>query len=77
MTTQIAVRLPDELVRFLDQSVADGIVTSRAEMVSRAVEREMRHQAAVADAAILTTDGPRDDLDELVAWAATNAFLED
>lgn len=77
MTTQIAVRLPDELVSFLDRSVANGLVTSRAAMVSRAVEREMRRQAAVADAAILATEGTQDDLDDLVAWTATNVSFEE
>lgn len=77
MTTQIAVRLPDELVSFLDRSVADGLVTSRAALVSRAVEREMRRQAAVADSAILDTRGTEDDLDDLVAWTAANVPLED
>ncbi|MGO4957121.1 YlcI/YnfO family protein [Luteococcus sp. Sow4_B9] len=77
MTTQIAVRLPDELVAFLDQSVAEGLVTSRAALVSRAVEREMRRQSAIADAAILATQGAEDDLDELVIWAAANTSFED
>lgn len=77
MTTQIAVRLPDELVHFLDQSVAAGVVTSRAAMVSRAVEREMRHQAAVADAATLVAQGAQDDLDDVVAWTAATASFED
>lgn len=77
MTTQIAVRLPDELVTFLDRSVADGLVSSRAAMVSRAVEREMRRQAAVADSAILATQGTEDDLDDLAVWTAANASFED
>ncbi len=77
MTTQIAVRLPDELVRFLDRSVSAGVVPSRAALVASALEREMRRQAALADAAILSTQGAEDDLDELVAWTASTAQFED
>lgn len=73
MTTQIAVRLPDEMVHFLDQNVAAGKAPSRAALVSRAVEREMRRQAAEGDAARLREHGAADDLDDLVAWAPNNA----
>lgn len=76
MTTQIAVRLPDDLVTFLDRSVAAGEATSRAALVARAVEREMRRHAALKDAAILS-QGAADDLDDLVAWTAANASFED
>lgn len=72
MSTQIAVRLPDELVAFLDRTVAAGKASSRAAVVAGALEREMRRRAAEADAAILATRGAPDDLDELVAWAATH-----
>ena len=53
MTVQIAIRLPDDMVAFLDKSVAAGNAPSRAALVARAVEREMRRQAAEQDAAIL------------------------
>lgn len=56
---------------------ADGIATSRAAMVSRAVEREMRRQAAIADAASLAIHGTGDDLDDLVEWTAANTSCED
>ena len=68
MSTQIAVRLPDQMVAFLDNAVAQGRATSRAALVSSALEREMRRQAAEADAAILRAQGPADDLDSLVDW---------
>lgn len=77
MTTQIAVRLPDDLVAFLDRSVAEGRCSSRAALISGAVEREMRRQAALADVAILNTHGTVDDLDGLVAWAGANSTFED
>ncbi len=72
MSIQIAVRLPDEMVEFLDHAVADGVASSRAALVTRAVEREMRRVAAERDVAILRQTGPEDDLDELVVWSAAH-----
>ncbi|MGV1009766.1 MAG: ribbon-helix-helix domain-containing protein [Dermatophilaceae bacterium] len=76
MTTQIAVRLPDEMVAFLDRSVAEGKAPSRAALVAAAVEREMRRQAAAQDAQILGEKGADDDLDELVTWTTTHIHVE-
>lgn len=67
MSTQIAIRLPDQMVAYLDRAVAEGRATSRAAFVAGAVEREMRRLAAEQDAAILHDD-PSDDLDALVSW---------
>ena len=69
MTTQITVRLPDELVEFADRLVAAGTARSRASVVEAALERELRRQLAVRDAAILA-GSPDADLDALAAWAA-------
>ena len=77
MSTQIAIRLPDELVAFLDRAVASGRVPSRAALVTSAVEREMRRLAAVQDSEILRSSGPDDDLDGLVGWTAAHARAED
>jgi mRNA interferase MazF len=77
MSTQIAVRLPDEMVAFLDKAVADGKATSRAALVSAAVEREMRRQAAETDAAMLRKDGAADDLDALVNWTTSHIDITD
>lgn len=77
MTVQIAIRLPHDMVAFLDESVAAGNAPSRAALVARAVEREMRRQVAEQDAAILRERGTSDDLDELVAWSVSHATLED
>lgn len=76
MSIQIAVRLPDDMVAFLDKSVSTGAAPSRAALVARAVEREMRRQAAEQDAALLREQGPGDELDDLVEWSATNTSLE-
>lgn len=77
MSTQIAVRLPDEMVAFLDRTVATGKAPSRAALVASAVEREMRRLAAEQDAQMLRAQGAADDLDELVEWTATHAAIED
>lgn len=49
MSTQIAVRLPDELVAYVDEAVAAGRVKSRAELVARLIERDARRQRAEED----------------------------
>lgn len=77
MSTQIAVRLPDEMVTFIDAAVARGEAPSRAAIVSAAVEREMRRMAGEADAALLREQGTADDLDELVHWTAHNLDISD
>lgn len=77
MTVQISLRLPDHLVEFLDRSVSTGAAGSRADLVSVALEREKRRQAALVDAAIVNAEGPQDDLDSLVEWTAHHASFED
>lgn len=77
MAAQIAVRLPDEMVRFLDRSVASGKAPSRAALVAAALEREMRLQAAQQDVQTLKKKGTVDDLDELVSWSVAHATLDD
>jgi Arc/MetJ-type ribon-helix-helix transcriptional regulator len=77
MTTQIAVRLPDEMVRFLDRSVASGKAPSRAALVAVALEREMRLQAAEQDAQTLKEKGTVEDFDELVTWSVAHATLDE
>ena len=77
MSTQIAVRLPDAMVAFLDRSVTTGKAPSRAALVASALEREMRRLAAEEDAHILRTQGAADELDALVQWTGTHAMVED
>ncbi|GID30064.1 hypothetical protein C8E87_2911 [Paractinoplanes brasiliensis] len=69
MSIQIAVRLPDDLVDFLDGEVNAGSAASRAAVVVRALERERRRAVAERDAAIYATANGHDDLDDLAAWA--------
>jgi Arc/MetJ-type ribon-helix-helix transcriptional regulator len=70
MTKQIAVRLPDDLVDFLDRLVDNGQARSRAVVVTRALERERRREMAARDAAVLAKAGRDPDLDELARYAA-------
>jgi Arc/MetJ-type ribon-helix-helix transcriptional regulator len=69
MTVQIAVRLPDDIVAFVDEQVSSGAAPSRAAVVTRALERDRRREAAEHDARIYAANQPSD-LDELAAWAA-------
>ncbi len=70
------MRLPEAAVEYLDGAVAAG-APSRASVVTRALEREMRRSAAERDAAILAARGSADDLDDLVAWSADLPVNED
>ncbi|MEV4262051.1 YlcI/YnfO family protein [Kribbella sp. NPDC049584] len=76
MSKQITVRLPDELVDFMDELVATDKATSRASVVARAMERERRRELAARDLAILSEHGGYDDLDGL-ATAASGTVLSD
>jgi Arc/MetJ-type ribon-helix-helix transcriptional regulator len=69
MSKQIAVRLSDELVEFVDELVESGAERSRAAVVSRALERERRRAIAVRDAEILARTGPDSDLRGLARHA--------
>jgi Arc/MetJ-type ribon-helix-helix transcriptional regulator len=62
MSKQIAVRLSDELVEFVDGIVGSGRERSRAAVVSKALDRERRRVIAERDAAILAKAGPDPDL---------------
>jgi Arc/MetJ-type ribon-helix-helix transcriptional regulator len=73
VSAQIAVRLPEELVEFIDRLVADGRASSRAAVVSQALQRERRRELAARDAAILAVNGD-DDLDVLAEHAARTPF---
>lgn len=70
MSKQIAVRLSDDLVEFVDEIVGAGHERSRAAVVTRALERERRRLAAVHDAEILARSGPDPDLGALARHAA-------
>ena len=70
MSKQIGVRLPDDLVEFVDGQVASGAGSSRAAVVTRALERERRRAVAARDAEILARTGPDRELEGLAEHAA-------
>lgn len=70
MSKQIAVRLPEELVDFVDEVVDAGGGRSRAAVVTRALERERRRVLAARDARILARSGLDPELTGLAEYAA-------
>jgi Arc/MetJ-type ribon-helix-helix transcriptional regulator len=70
MSKQIAVRLSEELVDFVDELVSTGGASSRAAVVTRALERERRRAVAARDAEILARARADGDMDALAAHAA-------
>jgi Arc/MetJ-type ribon-helix-helix transcriptional regulator len=72
MTTQITVRLPDELVEFVDSLVAGGHVKSRAEAVQWALMRDRRRRMAQADLEILRERGEDPDLQAFIAYTSAH-----
>lgn len=63
--SQISIRLPDEMVAYLDGEVNGHRASSRAALVLRALERERRRQIAARDAEILAKVSSEDDMDSL------------
>jgi Arc/MetJ-type ribon-helix-helix transcriptional regulator len=70
MTRQIAVRLSDDIVDFVDGLVRDGSAKSRAAVVTVALQRERRRAIAARDAAILANAGADPDMDSLAEHVA-------
>lgn len=60
MSKQIAVRLPDDVVEFIDREVDQHHVPSRATFVLKALERERRRLIAARDAEILANSAAND-----------------
>jgi Arc/MetJ-type ribon-helix-helix transcriptional regulator len=80
MSIQIAVRLSEQMVAFVDGIVASGRATSRADVVSRALAREQRLAAAERDVAILAAEvagGIHDELDDMVSWTSAHPLDPD
>lgn len=70
MTVQITVRLPDDLVAFVDELVSTERETSRASAVATALRHERRKQSAERDAAIYAATEPDPDTENLLSWAS-------
>lgn len=72
MSKQIAVRLPDEVVDFIDREVDQRHVESRASFVLKALERERRRLIAARDAEILASLNTKsDDFDALAVHTSS------
>jgi Arc/MetJ-type ribon-helix-helix transcriptional regulator len=76
MSKQIAVRLPDELVDFVDGLIDSGKERSRAEVLTRALERERRRATAARDAEVLARTGPDPELAGLGLSRAVQAAFD-
>ena len=71
MSVQVTVRLPDDLVKFIDQQVAEGKVPSRATAVAKALRREQRRLLAEKDAEIyaaMAKEEPTEDEKSYREW---------
>jgi Arc/MetJ-type ribon-helix-helix transcriptional regulator len=75
MSKQIAVRLPDDLVDFVDERVGSGAGRSRAAVVTQALERERRRAIAERDAEILAGAGPDPELAGLAEHLARRPIV--
>lgn len=70
MSKQIAVRLPDDLVDFVDARVGAGEERSRAAVVTRALQRERRRVVAARDAELLQATEPDTELEAFARHTA-------
>lgn len=71
MSVQMTLRIDEELAAFVDAAVEAG-EGSRAEVISRAIRREVRRRAAQQDAQIYSaTVDPELESDAYLAWAST------
>ena len=68
MSTQIAVRLPDQMVSELDELIATGEAPSRASVIEQALRRELRRYLYEREARILANAEPDPELD---AWMSS------
>ena len=77
MSRQLTVRLPDDLVAFIDARIEQGRASSRAAVVAAAIERERRRDIAERDAAILARTTNHDDgFAALAAFAARTPIVD-
>jgi Arc/MetJ-type ribon-helix-helix transcriptional regulator len=76
MSTQIAIRLPDEVVSFVDAQVSSGAARSRADFIWHAITREQRRLVAEQDAAIYAQVGEDPELEGLAGYAARVSLNE-
>lgn len=75
MTIQFTIRVEDELAAFVDEAARAG-EGSRADVINRALRREVRRRAAERDAQIYASSTDRElDSDAYATWSRANADL--
>ena len=79
MSIQIALRLPEAVVAYIDAQVSAGLAKSRSDVVVRFVERDRRRERAAHDVEVLLAERQAgadglDSLDALVAAASSTAL---
>lgn len=73
MSVQMTIRVDDDLAAFIDKA-ADAGEGSRADVINRAVRREIRRRTAERDARIYASCADPDlESDAYGEWAARNA----
>ncbi|HET7386176.1 MAG TPA: YlcI/YnfO family protein [Nocardioidaceae bacterium] len=73
MSVQMTIRVDEELAAFVDQAAKAG-EGSRADVINRAIKREIRRRAAERDAQIYAASNDPDlESDAYAAWMARNA----
>lgn len=73
MSVQMTIRVDDDLAAFVDQAAQAG-GGSRADVINRAIRREIRRRAAERDAQIYAASAHGDlESDAYGVWAANNA----
>lgn len=73
MSVQMTIRVDDDLAAFIDEA-AKAVKGSRADVINRAIKREVRRRAAAHDAQIYVSSAdPELESDAYEQWAARNA----
>lgn len=73
MSVQMTIRVDADLAAFIDQAAKAG-EGSRADVINRAIKREIRRRAAERDAQIYACSADPDlESDAYAVWAARNA----
>lgn len=73
MSVQMTIRVDDDLAAFVDQAAKAG-EGSRADVINRAIKREIRRRGAERDAQIYASSVDLDlETDAYAAWASRNA----
>jgi Arc/MetJ-type ribon-helix-helix transcriptional regulator len=76
MTVQITVRLPDQLVAWIDQEVAEGRATSRTNGIAKVLARAKRRQRSERDLLVMLNASPDPDREAREHWQETREYPE-